>query len=183
MKNKRSKLWLSALILSAVLTLVICAVMNLWLIPAIEKNAGGLRVLDMRFYYSEADLSAFLSGLNSAGRDIYLHRQLPLDFFYPVAYAVFFSLALTGLSGGLMKRPKALIALPAALALFDYAENLCTLRFLTAGAAAPWAAVAPVCTLVKTVLMYACFLLLAVLAVWRLTRSKKAKGLEKTGDL
>ena len=169
----KMKKWVFALlIVSAVLTLGICAVMNLKLIPAIEADAAGLRVPDMRFGYSKDALAAFFAALGETGRDVYLHRQLPLDFFYPVAYAAFFATAFLTLGGEALRKKWPFVAVPVLLAVFDYGENLCTLRFLKAGVT-ELASFASLCTQSKTLLMYVCFILLIVLFVLFLLRRKK----------
>ena len=67
--------------------------------------------------------------------------------------------------------PALLPLLPAA---FDYAENICEARLLSADSLIPAAAAAGgVCTAVKTALMYLCFLLLAVFAVRAAAEKRK----------
>ncbi len=46
---KSRKGLITAVIICGALTAVICGVMNLYLIPAVESEAGGLRCFDMRF--------------------------------------------------------------------------------------------------------------------------------------
>ena len=169
---KRLKPYLPVLIVSGALTVIICGVMNLSFIPAIESATQGIRCFDMNFGYSYETATRFLSLLSEEGRSIYLTKQLPLDFFYPVAYGVFFSLLLVKLSG-----KKAAIVLPALLAACDYCENICVYKML---AAAPpqrtLVSIASVATSAKTVLMYLCFLLIIALLVKRIvTKRKSAK--------
>ena len=169
---KRLKPYLLILIVSGALTAIICGVMNLSFIPAIENATQGIRCFDMNFGYSYETASRFLSLLSEEGRSIYLTRQLPLDFFYPIAYGVFFSLLLVKLSGR-----KVAIVLPALLAVCDYCENVCVYKMLTA-TPLPRAlvSIASVATSAKTVLMYLCFLLIIALLVKRIiTKRKSAK--------
>lgn len=162
-----------ALIVSGVLTAAICAVMNAVLIPQIEAAAGGFRCFDMRFGYSFEEASAFLSALSAQGRDVYLHRQLPLDFIYPVAYGAFFALAFTALQ----KRKSPLPAVPALLAAADYCENVCIVLMLRAGTPArALTATASAATVTKTVLMYLCFLILLVLLIRAAVNKKRGKA-------
>ena len=168
-----SKKGTAVLIVSAALTAAICLVMNLFLIPAIEREAGGLACFDMRFGYGEAYAQGFLYELTPAGRALYLTRQLPLDFFYPLAYLICFC----GLILKLRRRADALLLLPALLALTDYAENLCILAMLRADELPTGLAVfSGVCTSVKTVLMYLVFAVLAALAIGWAVRRKKEKA-------
>ena len=171
MKNKKTVTIL--LIVSGVLTLGVCAVMNLYLIPAIESSTQGIRCFDMNFGYSYEKASQFLSLLSEEGRRLYLTRQLPLDFFYPVAYGLFFALLLKVLTG---KNTK-LMALPVLLAVFDYAENICVCRMLKADPLpSALVAVSSAATILKTVLMYLCILLILILLIRRIVAAKKRRG-------
>ena len=161
------------LIVSGALTAIICVVMNFILIPIIEETTEGLRCFDMNSMgYTFDQAKQFLSLLSERGRDVYLHIQLPLDFFYPVAYTAFFMLAITALRG----KPTPLLALPAALAASDYIENICSIKMLRAMDVTPaLAGFASAVTVVKSALMTATFILLAVLLiVWLVKRRKKS---------
>ncbi len=162
------------LIVSAALTAAVCLVMNLALIPAIERGAGGLRCFDMKGYYSPDYAREFLAAISAEAREIYRFRQLPLDFFYPFAYSVFFIGAFTRLQ----KKLGAPALLPLLLAAFDYAENICEARLLSADGVIPPAAAAAggICTAVKTALMYLCFLCLIVFLVRAVIRRRKNAG-------
>ena len=167
-KTKKTLLWVSG-----ALTLGICLVMNLWLIPRIERSTGGVRCFDMQsFGYTWETAKAFLSSLDAGGRAVYLYRQLPLDFVYPAAYTLFFSLAMCALRG----RVTPWIALPLALCAADVTENVCTIVMLRAMDVSPaLAGFASAVTLVKSLLMYLTFVLLAVFLVLWLRSRKKAK--------
>ncbi|MEY1554237.1 hypothetical protein AB3Y40_01260 [Yoonia sp. R2331] len=74
--------------------------------------------LDMRpFGYAPDDAKAFLNALGSAGRSLYLTRQIPLDMIYPGL------LALT-LAGWLRWLGRKGAAVAVAASLCDYIENL-----------------------------------------------------------
>ena len=97
-KNQKTLLWISG-----GLTAAICLVMNLALIPMIEKNTAGLRCFDMNsFGYTFEQAKQFLTLLDDHARSIYLHVQLPLDFFYPVAYTAFWLTSLYRATSGRM---------------------------------------------------------------------------------
>ena len=168
MKNTdktKTLLWISG-----ILTVAICAVMNLVLIPIIEANTEGLRCFDMNSTgYTYEQAKQFLSLLDEKGRDIYLHIQLPLDFFYPVAYTAFFMLALKKLSGKTLP-----LVIPGALAIADYIENICSIRMLRAmDVTEGMAKFASTVTVIKSALMTLTFILLAVfLIVWLVKRKK-----------
>lgn len=159
------------LIVSAVLTAAICLVMNLVLIPGIEQCADGLRLFDMNFLYSAEDARSFLQAISAEGKNIYLHRQLPLDFFYPLCYSCFFIFAIVKLQ----KKLNAFAVLPLLLAVFDYAENTCIeIMLRSSGFSTNLAVIASTFTTVKTVLMYGIFVLLLVFVV-RMIFSKHKK--------
>ena len=161
------------LIVSGVLTAGICLVMNLWLMPAIERTTEGLRCFDMNsFGYTFEQAQRFLALLDERGRDLYLHVQLPLDFFYPVAYTAFFMTAICKLNG----RATPLLAVPAALAVFDYVENVCTIRMLRAMEVTQKAAAfSSAVTVTKSALMTVTFVMLAALLLRYLLRRRNAK--------
>ena len=171
-KNQKTLLWISG-----GLTAAICLVMNFILIPMIEKSTAGLRCFDMNsFGYTFDQAKQFLTLLSENGRSIYLHVQLPLDFIYPVAYTAFFMLALTALRG----KASPLLALPGALAVSDYIENVCSIKMLRAMDVTPeLAKFASAVTVTKSVLMDLVFVLLAaLLIVWLIKRKKKAREKE-----
>ena len=166
---KKNKMLTVMLIVSGVLTVGICGVMNCFLIPAIESSTQGIRCFDMNFGYSYETASRFLSLLTQEGRKIYLTRQLPLDFLYPIAYGVFFALLIYRFSG-----KKAAVVLPALLAAFDYCENVCVCRILTVdNLPQTLVSVASVATIAKTVMMYLCILLILVLLIKRVVAKRK----------
>ena len=162
------------LFISGALTLLICAVMNLWLIPAIENSTQGLRCFDMNLFYTPQQARQFLSLLSEEGKSLYLTRQLPLDFFYPVAYTAFFVLAIRFAA----RRHTKLIYLPFLLAVSDYGENICVLRMLKSDTFPDALAVTgSVFTATKTVLMYVCIITILMLLVrYGLTRRKERKS-------
>ncbi|MBR1811666.1 MAG: hypothetical protein IJ766_08500 [Clostridia bacterium] len=158
-RNNRVILWGSG-----VVTAAICGVMNLVLIPMIEKNTGGIRCFDMQsFGYSYETALQFLAALGESGRKIYLHMQLPLDFIYPVAYTVFFVF----LFAALRKRVSKVLLLPLFMAVFDYAENICSICMLRSMAPSKNLAAFASC---MTVAKSACLALTAIFSVIYLAR-------------
>lgn len=157
---KKEKAMKTALIVSGALTLIICGVMNLYLIPAIESTTQGLRIFDMcSFGYTYEDAVKMVSLLSEDGKSIYLFRQLPLDFFYPVAYMAFFSLTIIKLR----KDKKILLVLPALLMLCDYTENIFSEIMLRTDFSAGTARAASSVTVTKTILMYAVIAVILIL--------------------
>ena len=170
MDNKNHGLKIT-LWISGVLTALICLIMNLFLIPSIEQAAGGLKCFDMRFGYSYNEALTFINDLTDGGKSIYLTRQLPLDFVYPIAYGVFF----IGMIVFLLRKKSALCIVPALLMSADYTENISVILMLKAlTPTTGLVTVASTATICKTILMYSCFLILAVLII-RLIIEKKHK--------
>ena len=158
------------LFVSGAFTLLICGVMNLYLIPLIEKTTGGIRMFDMQsFGYTYETAKEFVSLLSEKGLNTYLRVQLPLDFFYPVAYGVFFILALKKL----MPKKKAPRILPAALMFFDYAENIVGIIMLKTDFSAAAAHAGCVFTVAKSFIMYAVIALILVLLILKCVKRKR----------
>ncbi len=161
------------LIISGALTAGICLVMNLRFIPAIKIAAGGLDCFDMCFAYGADYVKRLLAAITDEGRQIYMTRQLPLDFIYPLCYLCFFA----GLTVLLRKKADLFLLTPIMLTIYDYAENICILSLLRSGVVPSAAAYfVGIFTSVKTVLMYLVFAQLAVLiAAYLIGRARKKK--------
>ena len=165
-----SKKGKTLLIISGVLTVLICGVMNVYLLPSIEASTQGIRCFDMNFGYDYDTAARFLSLLTPEARSLYLHVQLPLDFVYPLAYGAFFIGLLTRLAGKLFP----LCVLPAVLMVCDYTENICSIMMLTASELSPsLAGFASAVTSVKTILMYAVFAVIIVCIIVKFVKRKK----------
>lgn len=160
-------------IASGVITVVICALMNLILIPKIESNTGGIRSFDMNFGYSFETAKKFLELISNEGRHIYLSFQLPLDFIYPVAYCIFFMLLIFRIS----QKQSYLPLLPVLLAVFDYAENILSIVMLKSHELSKQIAnTASIITSVKMILMYITFLTIILCLIKRLLDKRKKKA-------
>lgn len=167
---RRNKTEKTLLLLSAFLTVGILCVMDFWLVPQIEQHTNGLRVFDLNtFGYTFAQAKEFVSLLQPAQKHLFLTAQLPLDFLCPLCYGCFFHLSLKRL---LPKKPWP-VFLPLFVMLFDYLENICSLRMLTADFGKLTALLGSTCTVIKSFAMYGTFLLLAVLLVRFLCKGKR----------
>ena len=162
-----------ALIVSGALTLLILGVMDIFLLPAVERAAGGLRCFDLQtFGYDYETARQFLSALSEEGKDLYLRVQLPVDFAFIPAYTCFFLLALWALF-----RRRITFILPILLAVSDVIENSCTAMMLrdplclTPDTAVIFGTV----TLCKSILMDLVFVLLLVGLVMLLFKKRRAK--------
>lgn len=160
-----------ALIVSGALTLVICTVMNFYLLPLIESTTEGIKAFDMNsFGYSFEQAKRFVSLLDERGLSFYLHVQLPLDFVYPIAYTTFFSLALLKLT----KNKKYLLAFPLLLMASDYTENVFSIIMLKTDFVSSVARTASTVTVIKTALMYITIILVLVFFVqWIINQTQK----------
>ena len=168
-------------ITGGVFTLAICAVMNLKLIPDIEATTEGIRCFDMNFGYSYDTAVRFLELLGENGRHVYLHMQLPLDFIYPLFYALFFVSLIYLLTKDLQSRRKYFISFPLVLAVFDYTENLLTACMLKADTLPrALARTASVFTALKTIWMYLTIILIVILLVRKIYLAKKKKKESQT---
>ena len=172
MKNGKLKASTVILIITGIITAAICAVMNFYLIPLIEASAGGMKCFDMSvFGYSYEDAKLFISSLSAESMSVYLNRQLPLDFVYPLAYCVFFCLCIVKLS-----KKKLPVCLPVVLAAFDYVENICTIIMLkNSDFSQSVALIARCATTAKTMLMYVVFIVIIALLIIYIVKKKKAK--------
>lgn len=122
------------ILLLFVITMAVYAAMLFITIPEVLRHANGMTLPDlMPGGYEPQYIRQLLTELGDEGRAAYLHRQLPLDLVYPFLFALTNSLILVYLLRRLGKSSKkALIitAIPLAAGLFDYLENVSTIRML-----------------------------------------------------
>ncbi len=165
------------------LTGIICVIMNAFLIPAIESDTQGIRCFDMSFLAPYEDGAAFLSLIGDEGRFIYLHRQIPLDFVYPVVYTLFFVSLFFLMSKGKIRA--VFCAASFLLAAFDFAENIMSIVMLKNGIPSEsFYYTATAVTAVKTILMYLIFAALIILLI-KIIKDKlgnRGKGEKENAD-
>jgi len=109
-------------------SLLVYCTMIFYTIPAVQAFANGMKLFDlMPGGYGHGDAMRLLAALGEGGRDAYLTMQLPLDFIYPLLFALSSCLLLAWL----LKRRHAadspvfwLCLVPVAAGLFDYLENI-----------------------------------------------------------
>lgn len=147
------------LIISGVLVAGILAAMHGFLLPKIQVAAGGIACFDLQSLgYTHETATAFLTNLTDAGRGLYLHAYLPLDFVFLAVYTVFFAVALRALF-----QTHRFLWAPLALAAADIAENVLTIRMLTGtDVTAALTNFAGRVTLCKTILMTITILMVLV---------------------
>jgi len=104
-------------------------------IPNVMAYAGGMKLLDMMpLGYNMAYVDTLFGSLDQAGRHAYSYLQIPLDMFYPLLFAISFSLMLAYFSNklNLLKTPFLYgCLLPLVAGAADYAENIGIIALLT----------------------------------------------------
>ena len=59
--------------------------------PTIEDHSGGLRILDMRFFYGPEEANQLFEALGTEGRRAYIVLHLVPDVLFPISYALAFA--------------------------------------------------------------------------------------------
>ncbi len=137
---------------------------------ALSQLTGGLPILDTRLWYTPADLQAFLSAAESLGRSAYQQMHALPDLFFPILYSLSLIVAIRivarrlGLTAKTMHRLTIFGVLPG---VFDLLENASLIRLTALHPTLPsWlAALAPVLTLLKWLLLAVVVLLLLGLLI------------------
>ena len=97
-------------------------------IPEVMQHSGGMKILDMMpTGYDAQYVNSLFSILGTAGRDLYLYHQLPLDLIYPSLFGISSCLVLAYFLNKLGKLNSWLFylcLLPLLSGLFDYMENI-----------------------------------------------------------
>ena len=76
-----------------IVTMTIYLLMLSYTIPMVESFAPNTAIFDLSpSGYSYQHATSLLKELGSEGRQVYLSRQLPLDFIYPGLFAISYSL-------------------------------------------------------------------------------------------
>jgi len=153
--------------------------MLLYSIPMVESFAPNTALFDLSpSGYSYQHAISLLEELGSEGRQIYLSRQLPVDFVYPGLFGVSYTLLLIWLFSKSVKDTSKIFYLafiPALGGLFDYLENIYIIRMINAfpDLSARLVQVASTFTLLKSIFTTVFFLLLfAGFAAFVFTKNK-----------
>lgn len=116
-------------------TMAVYLWMLLVTIPQVQAYAPGKALFDLSpTGYSYQEAVSLLETLGEEGRQVYLTRQIPLDFIYPGLFAAAYSLMLAWIfqRGFSEESPIFLLTLiPLAGGLFDYFENIGIILMLT----------------------------------------------------
>ncbi len=151
-----------------VITMGVYATILLMTIPAVQAQAPELPLFDVSpGGYSLEYATTLLAAIGESGRQIYLTRQLPLDFVYPGLVAVTYTLLLIWLfkQGFAAKSPIFYLAFVATFAgFFDYLENIGIILMLRSypDLSATTVAFASINTILKSAFTTGFFLLLIV---------------------
>ncbi|MEJ2108693.1 MAG: hypothetical protein P8Z37_02045 [Acidobacteriota bacterium] len=111
-----------------VVTLAVYLIMLLHTIPSVVQQAPELKLFDMSPYgYTTDYAEKLLTGMGPAGREDYLHLQLPIDFVYPGLFAITYTMMLIWLFKKTFDAESKIFLMafiPAVAGFFDYMENL-----------------------------------------------------------
>lgn len=159
------------IIIVAVLTLLMLGFMDIYTLPRIAREAGGIAAFDLHtFGYSHQTACDFLSQLSQSGRQLFLHVQLPVDFAFAFVYTfLFFALYCKLYTHG-----DKLCIFPALLFVMDIAENTLSVVFLRAKEVSPALTTAgSAITFTKNILTLICAVIAIVLVVRYFIQRKK----------
>ena len=162
--------------------IIVYFIMLLYTIPQVSAYAPGINLFDLSpTGYSFEYAIKLLDTLGSDGRELYLYRQLPLDFIYPGLFAISCSLLLSWLFLTTQKTNSKLFYfcyIPVAAGLFDYFENIFIVNILTSYPNVSEASVsfASVMTIVKSVLTASFFVLLIIGVILNLNKKIRRKN-------
>ncbi len=165
-----------------VITMGVYATIMLVTIPAVQAQAPELPLFDMSpGGYSFAYAATLLAAIGESGRQLYLSRQLPLDFVYPGLVAVTYTLLLIWLfkQSFAAKSPIFYLAFVAAFAgFFDYLENIGIILMLRSypDLSATTVALASISTILKSACTTGFFLLLFVGLIAYIRKSLAARS-------
>ncbi|MBN2652455.1 MAG: hypothetical protein JXR63_08730 [Spirochaetales bacterium] len=135
LKKVFSKRFLSTFIVTLVITVLLFLLISSSPFgqAGLQKLVADGEILDVKFGYSPEQAYSLLENLGDEGREFYLKKIIPIDFFFPVAYSFLLFLALYILTKGSsflrVFRPL-IFALPLLTCLFDYFENISVLILL-----------------------------------------------------
>ncbi len=165
-----------ALIIPAI---IVYFIMLLYTIPQVSAYAPGINLFDLSpTGYSFEYAIKLLDTLGSDGRDLYLYRQLPLDFIFPGLFVGSCSLLLSWLLLKTQQTNSKLFYfcyIPVAAGLFDYLENIFIVSILTSypNVSEVSISLASAMTITKSVLTTIFFVLLILGVILNLKKNGK----------
>lgn len=141
--------------------------------PLITKGMT-LEIFDLRMFsgYNLNDVNQFNQEISDHGRDIYLYAQIPLDFIYPLLTSFFFFFYFKQ-----EFKYKNIAYIGFLSMIFDYAENICVMIFLTSsGFTSEFVMIGSISTILKGVF----YLINYTIAIYFLARCVIKKIYKKT---
>ena len=163
------------IIITAALTILMLAVMDIYSLPMIAKAAGGIPAFDLQtFGYSYETATQFLNNLSQSGRNLFLHFQLPLDFAFAFVYTFLFLTLFIRLHPVGSK----LCFIPLILFVLDIIENSLSVVLLKAdNISTGLVKLASTVTFSKNLFTWLCSLIIIVfLILWFKNRKKNQKA-------
>jgi hypothetical protein len=163
--------------------MVVYFIMLLYTIPQVTRYASGINLFDLSpTGYSFGYAIELLDTLGSTGRELYLYKQLPLDFIYPGLFAVSCSLLLSWLFQKSQKANSKLFYfcyVPVVAGLFDYFENIFIVRILASypNVSEVSVSLASSMTIVKSALTTVFFVLLIIGVILNIKKKWKRSSL------
>ncbi|MCP3687798.1 MAG: hypothetical protein GY784_05230 [Gammaproteobacteria bacterium] len=148
--------------------MVVYATMLLYTIPQISQHASGMKIFDLLpGGYSFSYATELLQTLGESGRNLYLYRQLPLDFIYPGLFAISCCLLLFWLLKKSVAANSILFYfcfIPVVAGFFDYLENILIIQMLISypAIAELHVSIASIMTITKSMFTTAFFVMLLV---------------------
>lgn len=159
---------------------IIYFIMLLYTIPQVSAYAPGMNLFDLSPSGYTFDYAIkLLDTLGSHGRELYLYRQLPLDFIYPGLFAASYSLLLSWLFLKTQQTDSKLFYfcyIPIAAGLFDYLENISIVSILVSypNVSEVSISLTSAITMTKSVLTTALFMLLIIAVILNLKEYRKS---------
>ncbi len=164
-----------------IITFAVYGFMLFYTIPSVMEHSDGIKLFDIQpLGYSFEYAKLFLETLGKEGREIYLFRQLPVDFIYPFLFAVSFSLLLMYLYRKVFNEDSWIYwtcFIPLFAGLFDYCENIGIIIMLTSypDLSTGLVMITSIYTLTKSLLTIVFWILLLVSLVMIVIRKLKIK--------
>ena len=162
------------IIITAILTVLLLGIMDIYTLPTIAKEAGGIAAFDLQtFGYSKDTAVQFLSNLSAEGKALFLNFQLPLDYLFAVVYTFLFLALFIRLNEIGYK----LCFLPLILFCLDIIENTLSVVFLKSATVPDTLFhIGSAVTLIKNIFTLVCTVTIIVFLILWFKNRKKYKA-------
>ena len=161
------------IIITAIITVVMLGITDIYTLLTIAKEAGGIPAFDLQtFGYSKETAMQFLNNLSAEGKALFLNFQLPLDFLFAVVYTFLFLALFIRLNEIGYK----LCFLPIILFCLDIIENTLSVVFLKSTSVPDMLfSIGSVVTLSKNIFTLVCTVTVIVFLIFWFKNRKKNK--------